>query len=169
MSRRRAGFRRRAVSASDSAVEDPAASSGYTAVAAGVWHSCGLRADDTVVCWGDNTEGQADTPEGTFTAISAGLWHSCGLRSDATIACWGDNEHGQSDAPPGAIAAGDAHTCGLATDNTIACWGDNQSGHVLRLARRMELHHHTQLNPRPNPRRTLIEVTGQRGEAPRTL
>ena len=117
--------------ASDSAVGVPAASSGYTAVAAGLWHSCGLRADATVVCWGDNTAGQSDTPEGTFSAIAGGLWHSCGLRADNTITCWGDNQHGQTGAPSGiftAVAAGNSHTCGLATNNTIVCWGDNTAG-----------------------------------------
>ncbi len=56
---------------------------------AGHGHSCGIKTDGTVACWGNNDWGQSDAPEGTFTAISAGNAHTCGIRSDGTIACWG--------------------------------------------------------------------------------
>jgi len=32
------------------------------AVTAGGSHSCALTTDNTITCWGDNTEGQADPP-----------------------------------------------------------------------------------------------------------
>ncbi len=101
----------------------------FTAVAAGDEHSCGLRTDQTIACWGSNNYGESNPPPGRFTAVSAGGGHSCGLRTDNTITCWGDNNSGQSNPPPGrftAIAAGRQHSCGLRTDNTIACWGDEQ-------------------------------------------
>ena len=103
----------------------------FTAVSAGGRHSCGLRADGTIVCWGNNGGGRADPPEGEFTAVSAGAWHSCGVRTDGTIVCWGDNFHGQFDPPEGeftAVSAGSWHSCGLRTDGTIVCWGNNLSG-----------------------------------------
>ena len=59
------------------------------AVVVGGIHSCGLRTDGTITCWGRNSEGQADAPEGTFNAVSAGEDHSCGLRTNDTIICWG--------------------------------------------------------------------------------
>ena len=31
-------------------------------VAAGAAHTCGLRTDNTVTCWGWNSDGQADAP-----------------------------------------------------------------------------------------------------------
>ncbi|WP_420621189.1 hypothetical protein [Candidatus Poriferisodalis sp.] len=34
----------------------------FTSVSAGTWHSCGVRSDATVTCWGDNKHGQADAP-----------------------------------------------------------------------------------------------------------
>ena len=103
----------------------------FKAVAAGGNHSCGLRSDNTVVCWGDNRDGRTDAPAGTFKAVAAGGNHSCGLRSDNTVVCWGDNFHGQTDAPAGtfnALAAGNVHSCGLLSDNTITCWGYNGFG-----------------------------------------
>ena len=110
----------------------------FTAVATGWWHSCGLRTDQTIACWGRNDfpgnafPGQARPPDGTFTAIAAGYLHSCGVRTDQTIACWGSNRHyqftsGQVDPPEGtftAVSAGAFHSCGIRTDQTIACWGE---------------------------------------------
>ena len=58
-------------------------------VSAGRWHSCGLRTDDTVECWGADDDGQATAPEGSFSAVSAGNRHSCGLRTDSAVECWG--------------------------------------------------------------------------------
>ena len=77
----------------------------YKAVTAGRGHSCGLRSDDTITCWGNNEGGQADAPAGSFKAVTAGVGHSCGLRSDDTITCWGYNEDGQADAPAGSFKA----------------------------------------------------------------
>ncbi|WP_419927304.1 hypothetical protein [Candidatus Poriferisocius sp.] len=71
---------------------------------AGQWHSCGIRADSTAVCWGWNGEGQADVPAGRFTAISAGYRHSCGIRADSNAVCWGHPGFGQLDAPAGMSA-----------------------------------------------------------------
>ena len=100
----------------------------FSAISAGGLHSCGLRSDGTITCWGNNEWGQAEAPGGVFSAISTGGWHSCGLRSDGTIACWG-NSAGQAEAPGGvfsAISAGGLHSCGLRSDGTITCWGYNQ-------------------------------------------
>ncbi|MEP7188003.1 MAG: RCC1 domain-containing protein [Roseiflexaceae bacterium] len=58
-------------------------------VGAGAYHTCGLRIDGTVSCWGSNSDGQSNAPGGTFTQISAGGFHSCGVKTDGTLACWG--------------------------------------------------------------------------------
>jgi len=110
---------------------DVPASALFTAVTSGREHSCGLRGDSTISCWGDNWQGQSDPPDGEFQAISAGDSHACGLRGDSTISCWGDNHQGQSDAPDGefqAVSAGGLHSCGLHTGGTVACWGQNEFG-----------------------------------------
>ena len=107
----------------------PTCGATFKAVSAGEYHSCGLRADDTITCWGDNSAGQTDAPAGAFKAVSVGEYHSCGLRADDTITCWGSNGSGQTDAPAGAfkaVSAGTYHSCGLRADDTITCWGRNR-------------------------------------------
>ena len=108
----------------------------FTAIDAGPDHTCGLRADATMSCWGQNTDGQADAPSGEFAAVAAGARHSCGLRDDGTAVCWGANNYRQANAPLGefaALSAGGAHTCGLRADNTIVCWGANYDGQASAL------------------------------------
>ena len=68
-------------------VDDPAGQ--YTAVSAGYQHSCAIRTDNTITCWGENDDGQADAPAGQYTAVSAGYQHSCAIRTDKIITCWG--------------------------------------------------------------------------------
>ena len=105
--------------------ESTSESSEFENLDAGSWHTCGVRTDGTIACWGDNRHGQSDAPAGQFITVTAGEAHSCGVRTDGTIACWGDNRHGQSDAPAGqfiAVTAGDSHSCGVRTVGTIACW-----------------------------------------------
>ncbi len=114
----------------------------FTLVTAGAMHSCGLRTEGTVACWGCGTygeegalstdRGQCSAPEGRFIDLSAGQDHTCGLRDDGTVVCWGCGEqggpqdHGQCDAPAGTFVAVEAayqHTCALADDGRVACWG----------------------------------------------
>ena len=100
----------------------------FKAIDAGMDHTCAVRTDATIICWGSNEYGQTDAPDGAFTAVSAGSLHTCALRTDATITCWGSNFYGEGDAPSGAftaISAGSWHTCALRTDATITCSGIN--------------------------------------------
>ena len=60
-------------------------------ISVGGSHSCGLRTDGSVVCWGRNDLGQANAPQGvSLSQVSAGLRHSCGLRTDGRVVCWGN-------------------------------------------------------------------------------
>ena len=100
-------------------------------IAAGATHSCGLRTDGTVTCWGGNSGGQINAPSGTFTAVAAGSTHSCGLRTDGTVTCWGWNNHGQARAPSGrfsAVTGGGGYSCWLRADRTLTCRGENRYG-----------------------------------------
>ncbi len=102
----------------------------FAAISAGTKHSCGLRTDGAIICWGWNRYGQSEAPPGVFEVVSAGTFHSCGLRTNGTVTCWGSTSFGPS-AWPGkykGIAAGNNHTCGLHTDGTITCWGNNNYG-----------------------------------------
>ena len=102
---------------------DPAA---FSSVAAGANHYCRLRVNGTVTCWGSNSQGQLDAPDGVFEMVSAGGAHTCGLRPDGSVECWGSNDDGQTYVPYEtftAVSAGIWHSCGMSTDGFIECWG----------------------------------------------
>ncbi|MCK5785870.1 MAG: hypothetical protein KAH54_04835 [Candidatus Sabulitectum sp.] len=108
---------------------------GFVAVAGGGYHSLGLKADGSIVAWGDNTLGQCNVPEPDtgFVAVAAGMRFSMGLRSDGSIVAWGDNTIGQCAVPDSgngfiAIAGGGYHGLGLRSDGSIVAWGDNEFG-----------------------------------------
>ena len=77
----------------------------------GGWHTCMLREDGAVMCWGNNFYGQIgagyrnssgshnpiDVPMfggHTVTSLSAGGFHNCAILDDGSVACWGFNENG---------------------------------------------------------------------------
>ena len=100
-------------------------------ITTGWFHSCGIRTDKTLECWGDNEHGQSNPPNRQFIAVNAGGAHSCGIHTDKTLECWGQNEHGQTDTPDGqftTVTAGFSHSCGVSTDNIVVCWGQNEQG-----------------------------------------
>ena len=110
-------------------------SSGFESVAAGYYHSLGLKTDGSIVAWGYNNYGQCDVPSPNtdFTAVAAGRYHSLGLKSDGSIVAWGYNYCGQCDVPEPntdftAVAAGRSHSVGLKTGGSIVAWGSNYSG-----------------------------------------
>ena len=101
---------------------------GYRAVAAGGYHTCGLRGDGRVTCWGRDDKSQSDAPVGQFVAVTAGYWHSCAIRNvgNDNVVCWGENDFEQAEGVDGelvSVTAGYFHTCGLRTDGQLTCWG----------------------------------------------
>jgi hypothetical protein len=102
-------------------------SGGFVKVAAGGFHSLGLRQDGSIVAWGYNYEGQCNipSPNSGFIAIAAGyLLHSLGLKQDGSIVAWGDNSYGHCNIPSpnsGFIAISDGywHSLGLKQDGSI--------------------------------------------------
>ena len=113
-----------------------AATGRFSAVSAGGAHSCAIRTNGEIACWGDNAAGQTLAPTTSnhpFSIVSAGRSYTCAISVFQAIACWGDNSYGQTDAPDGsdymAVSAGDEHTCAIRhTGGAIACWGDNFFG-----------------------------------------
>lgn len=102
--------------------------SAFVQVANGENHTCALRGDGRVVCWGTNDQGQLDAPEDArFQQITSGWRFSCGIQIDGTLKCWGRNNHQQADPPEGTFQAVDAgwdHACAL-SGTTATCWGRN--------------------------------------------
>jgi len=123
-------------------------------LAVGGRHTCGLRPDQTIWCWGQGTSGQLgygsvanqDTPiqvgvDSDWVDVDAGYAHTCGLRSDETLWCWGENgdvQLGDGSATDrrdpvqigagsawGSVSAGRITTCAIRTDGTLWCWGYN--------------------------------------------
>ena len=111
----------------------------YQAIDAGKNHTCGIKLDDTIECWGDNTQGQTDAPEGKFLSISAGGVYSCGIEFDNQLQCWG---HEGIRRPPDGdythVSVGNNHACAITeaedNKNRIACWGlANNDGRTANL------------------------------------
>ena len=77
-------------------------------------HTCALRSDQTVWCWGGNWHGNL----GDGSEVN---------RSFATqvVTAAGNALTGIGD-----VSAGSAHTCAKKIDNTVWCWGNNQWGQL---------------------------------------
>ncbi len=87
------------------------AATGWRQVSAGLNHTCAVRTDATLYCWGANGSGQLGLGD-TTTRTSP---------TQVTVpATTGWDQAG----------AGDSHTCAHRTDNTIYCWGWNSVGQV---------------------------------------
>ena len=142
--------------------DEMAARIGTKRIAAGAEgnHTCFVRADGNVLCWGDNANGQigdgtsgnvrrAPTATGITTAVdvAVGRDHSCALLASGAVQCWGSNASGQlgvgsgtasSPVPmtvPGlsgvvSLTAGTAFNCARKSDGTVRCWGTNQFGQL---------------------------------------
>ena len=59
-------------------------------VASGDFHTCALKSDKTVVCWGNNDWDQSIVPTNLtrVVEIAVGYSHSCALRETGRIVCW---------------------------------------------------------------------------------
>jgi hypothetical protein len=125
--------------------------SNVVAIAAGNYHSLALRADGTVVGWGQSDYGQATGLTNSIypyastglvrvagqilsnvVAIAAGDYHSLALRGDGTVIGWGDNRHNQITIPSGvtnviAIAGGGDHSVFLKVTHTGGPVGNGNS------------------------------------------
>ena len=96
-------------------------------MSAGFEHTCGVKTDGTLACWGDNSQGRASPPTGTFTQVTAGLPTYLRDPVGRHGGVLGGRHVGQATPPGGTftqVSAGDFHTCGVRTDGTLACWGN---------------------------------------------
>ena len=112
-------------------VTEGGAAEPFVSVSAGGRHTCGVRSNGSVACWGSNADGRATPPAGSFLSVSARHNHTCGLRSDGSVACWGDDFAGEATPLAGSflsVSAGWLFTCGVRSNGSIGCWGWNESG-----------------------------------------
>jgi len=105
---------------------------GYQSLAAaGSDLLCGIRADDTLDCWGRSNISVADHPEGAFSGVSAARRVACGLREDHTMECWGRwfsgiDRGSEAVAPSGTYSKVDLaeeQGCAIGTDGSVTCFG----------------------------------------------
>jgi alpha-tubulin suppressor-like RCC1 family protein len=129
-------------------------------ISAGGTHTCALRRDGTVVCWGRNTNGElgngttmnSTTPVVVsgltgIQSISAGDTHTCALAASGVVSCWGAGTLGQLGngsatdrttpvsvtglpASVRQISAGALHTCAVLATGATYCWGYNFFGQL---------------------------------------
>ncbi len=128
-------------------------------VSSGGRHTCQLRGNGTLWCWGANFYGQLGTGNhaggptprqvgaGTdWSQVSAGGMHTCAVRDTGTLWCWGLNYRGQlgtggrqDKASPvrvgsarnwESVASGWVHTCATKVDGSAWCFGDNAFGQL---------------------------------------
>ena len=105
----------------------------FTQINGGQYHTCAVRGDNVIDCWGKNSEGQSIKPGGAFMDVSAGTWHTCGVKTNGTIACWGNEDGGRISGAPTTsgftqVSVGDWHGCGLKSDGSVDCWGIQDGG-----------------------------------------
>lgn len=128
-------------------------SSGVQTIAAGGEHTCALKQNGEVVCWGARWGATPTAIAGLprdVRAIDAGFGHTCALAADGSVRCWGKNGSGQLgdgtfasydekyETPvmvnglsgARAVAAGGEHTCAITAAGGVVCWGDNRSGQL---------------------------------------
>ena len=106
-------------------------SEGFASVSAGLDHTCGIRTDGSVACWGANRYGESIPPPSELALVSAGAGYTCGLTTDGSLTCWGADDRGQSTPPRGsfvAVSAGNPGACGLRKTGGVTCWGDSRLG-----------------------------------------
>jgi len=120
----------------------PVGLSNVVAISGGDFHNMALKADGTVVVWGDNTYGQTDIPAGlsNVVVIAAGWYHNFALKRDGTLVMWGMGmtntgfpQFGQAIVPPGlsnlaGMTGGGFYSLALRADSTAMGWGRNDYG-----------------------------------------
>jgi alpha-tubulin suppressor-like RCC1 family protein len=131
--------------------------SNVTAVAAGALHTCVLRSDTKVYCFGQSGTAVGNISSGiTYvpnlvltgaTGITAGGNHSCAVLTGGSVRCWGNGFNGElgngatgstptpvealdGTDPAVSVSAGSAHTCAVLQSGAVKCWGQNNEGQL---------------------------------------
>jgi len=118
--------------------EGDASAGDWVKISAGSNFTCGIRADCSVECWGDNWDNSdATPPPDSLVEVSTGGGFACGIDPGREIVCWeADHEEdtgaASKEEPSGkfqALAAdGGAHACAIDESGEATCWGWNDYG-----------------------------------------
>jgi hypothetical protein len=114
---------------------DPNTAGCWVDITVGRNHSCAVKTDGSVTCWGSDADGQSTPPTGSnFVQISAGYRNTCALDGTTKqVSCWGSNTYGES-SPPAAsfrsVSCGLSACCGILDSNidNVTCWGQDTEG-----------------------------------------
>lgn len=129
-------------------------------VSAGQFHTCAIKTEGSLWCFGPNAEGNLGIPfsanaltptrvgpRGDWAGVSASWgFHSCGITQDSGLRCWGANTSGQLALDPTtisrtdrptvvagswrAVSGGFEFTCAIDTEARLWCWGGNSVGQL---------------------------------------
>jgi hypothetical protein len=98
----------------------------FVEIEAAPGNACARRASGTIACWGDNADGLATPPAGSFSQVALGSTFGCALDAAGTAHCWGETYW--RDPPEGKtliqIAVGARASCGVLPNRSIECWSD---------------------------------------------
>jgi len=116
----------------------PASAINVVAIAVGASHCLAIKANGTVVGWGNNFVGEINIPasaNNVIAAVAAGDEHSLALRIDGVVIAWGNSSYGLRNIPAEAtnvvaIGAGLNHNLAVRADGSVFAWGDNDVGQI---------------------------------------
>jgi len=127
-------FSIRSVNAYDGTCEGVA--TGITGVSADRIHTCVLKSDGNVDCYGYNGYGESDDYlGGDAVSVAAGHAHTCVLQANGNVHCWGGNYAGQAEdytlGDAVSVSVGNYHTCVLTSSGNVHCYGTNEWGQTI--------------------------------------
>jgi alpha-tubulin suppressor-like RCC1 family protein len=135
----------------------------WASVSAGDTHSCAVKNDGRLFCWGSNFNGQLGTgvrddvfglgenspvqvgSDADWSAVSTGVGHTCAIKANGDVYCWGYNGSAATGTNPDVryvlapalvgsdyvqVTAGANHSCAITTAKSIMCWGYNPYGAI---------------------------------------
>jgi alpha-tubulin suppressor-like RCC1 family protein len=119
----------------DNTAKRPRVLGNVTSVSAGAFHTCALRSDSSLFCWGDNNNGELGS--GTFGPVPPGLGFSV-IGADYNYFNNQSNECANLPAGcrqvlaagPIAVTGGAGNTCALLSTGGAQCWGFNLDGNL---------------------------------------
>ncbi len=128
-------------------------------VSAGSSHSCAVRKNGEVICWGAGVSGRlgnGSTRSSNYplpvsdlvdaVSVSAGDSHTCAVKKSGEVVCFGAGASGRlgngatrnSNVPVSvsnlvdaiSVSAGASHTCAVKKSGEVVCWGAGASGRL---------------------------------------